>query len=132
MGLVPGEIALGGVGRVERQKRFDVLLQALALLLPRRPEVRLFIVGEGTLRPDLERMSHRLGVAHACRFFGHRGDLDHVYPALDVLVQSSDSEGTPNVVLEAMAFETPIVATDVGGTTELVRDGGPCSGGPAA
>ena len=120
LGLSPGEIALGGVGRVERQKRFDVLLRAFALLLPRQPLLRLFIVGEGSLRGELEQLARNLNVAHACRFLGHRSDLERIYPALDVYVQSSDYEGTPNVVLEAMAFETPIVATDVGGTTELV------------
>lgn len=122
LGLLPGEVALGGVGRVEPQKRFDVLLRALALLLPHRPNLRLFIVGEGSLRGELERLAQEFGVAHACRFLGHRSDLDRIYPALDILVQSSDYEGTPNVVLEAMAFETPIVATDVGGTTELIDD----------
>ncbi len=121
LGLSPGEIALGGVGRVEPQKRFDVLLRALALLLPRHPFLRLFIAGEGSLRNDLERLAQELNVARVCRFLGHRGDLERFYPAIDVYVQSSDYEGTPNVVLEAMAFETPIVATDVGGTSELVR-----------
>jgi len=121
LGLLPDEIALGGVGRIEPQKRFDILLRTLAILLPDRPCLRLFVVGEGGLRSELERLARDLGVAHACRFLGHRGDLARIYPALDVLVQSSDYEGTPNVVLEAMAFETPIVATDVGGTTELIR-----------
>jgi len=123
LGLLPDEIALGGVGRVEPQKRYDILLRTLALLLPRRPYLRLFIVGEGSLRGDLEKLAQDLGVACACRFLGHRNDLGTVYPALDILVQSSDYEGTPNVVLEAMAFETPIVATDVGGTRELIEDG---------
>lgn len=123
LGLLPGEIALGGIGRLEPQKRFDILLRALALLLPEQPFLRLFLVGEGSSRNELERLARELSVAHACRFLGHRGDLDRIYPALDVLIQSSDYEGTSNVVLEAMAFETPIIATDVGGTTELVRDG---------
>ena len=122
LGLLPGEIGLGGVGRVEPQKRFDVLLHVLALLLPIRPNLRLFIAGEGSCRRQLERLAQELGITHACRFLGHRSDLDRIYPALDILVQSSDYEGTPNVVLEAMAFETPIVATDVGGTAELIQD----------
>jgi glycosyltransferase involved in cell wall biosynthesis len=122
LGLSPGEIALGVVGRVEPQKRIDILLRSLALLLPSRPNLRLFVVGEGSLRRELQQLARELGVAHACRFLGHRGDLDRIYPALDVLVQSSDYEGTPNVVLEAMAFETPIVATDVGGTAELIHN----------
>jgi glycosyltransferase involved in cell wall biosynthesis len=62
-------------------------------------------------------------VATACCFLGHRDDIIDIHHAFDLLVQSSDYEGTPNAVLEAMAMETPIVATDVGGTRELVHDG---------
>ncbi|MHB1035985.1 MAG: glycosyltransferase [Pirellulales bacterium] len=123
LGLAPGEVAIGSVGRVEPQKRFDILLQAFVNLSARQPNLRLFIAGEGSLRGKLEAMARELGVAERCRFLGHRTDADGIYQALDVFVQSSDYEGTPNVVLEAMAFETPIVATDVGGTAELIQDG---------
>jgi glycosyltransferase involved in cell wall biosynthesis len=115
------ETVVGGVGRAEPQKRFDVLLDAFARLAPRYPQLRLLIAGEGSLRAHLERQAAQLGVADRCRFPGHCPRIPQVYHALDLLVQSSDYEGTPNVVLEAMAFETPIVATNVGGTTELVR-----------
>jgi glycosyltransferase involved in cell wall biosynthesis len=123
LGLAPGEVAIGSVGRVEPQKRFDILLQAFAKLSPQKRNLRLFIVGEGSLRSKLESMASELGVAETCHFLGHRADVDGIYQALDVSVQSSDYEGTPNVVLEAMALETPIVATDVGGTAELIQDG---------
>lgn len=122
LGLGPDEIALGGIGRLERQKRFDLLIDAFAELLIRRPQLRLLIAGEGSLRASLEAHAARRGVAGVCRFLGHRRNVAEVYQALDVFVQSSDYEGTPNVVLEAMALETPLVATDVGGTSELVRD----------
>ena len=59
----------------------------------------------------------------ACRLLGHHQDVAGLHHALDFFVQSSDYEGTPNVVLEAMALETPIVATDVGGTAEICRPG---------
>ena len=118
--LSPRDVVIGSVGRVELQKRFDVLLDAFATLLPRHPELRLLIAGEGSLRTKLESRAEQLGVASACRFLGHRPDTDRIYQAVDVFVQSSDYEGTPNVVLEAMAFEVPIVATDVGGTTDLI------------
>ena len=54
---------------------------------------------------------------------GHRGDVSSLCQAFDVCVQSSRSEGSPNAVLEAMALEVPVVATDVGGTRELVTHG---------
>ena len=61
--------------------------------------------------------------AHACTVLGHRLDVADLHHAFDLFVQSSEYEGTPNAVLEAMAMNTPIVATDVGGTRELVTDG---------
>jgi glycosyltransferase involved in cell wall biosynthesis len=121
-GLAPGEIALGAVGRLARQKRFDLLLQAFARLRQERPHVRLLIAGEGELREDLQAEADRLGLGASCRLLGHVRDVVELHHALDVLVQSSEYEGTPNVVLEAMALETPVVATDVGGTSELLRD----------
>ena len=62
----------------------------------------------------------RLGVAQTCRLLGHQGDVIAMHHLFDLFVQSSIREGTPNAVLEAMALETPIVATDVGGTAELM------------
>jgi glycosyltransferase involved in cell wall biosynthesis len=82
----------------------------------------LLIVGDGSERPRLEMLAVRLGAATACCFLGHRDDIIDLHYAFDLLVQSSDYEGTPNAVLEAMAMETPIVATEVGGTRELVHD----------
>jgi glycosyltransferase involved in cell wall biosynthesis len=80
----------------------------------------LFIVGDGSLRAPLAARAAKLGVAVS--FLGHRADIVRLHHAFDVFVQSSDSEGTPNAVLEAMALETPIVATNAGGTRGIVTD----------
>ena len=64
-----------------------------------------------------------LRLTESCTLVGHAGDVRPSHHAFDLFVQSSDYEGTPNAVLEAMALETPIVATDAGGTAELVEDG---------
>lgn len=117
------QLVIGGVGRLEPQKRFDVLLEAFAAARRSRPDLRLLIVGEGGERQSLEELAGRLSLGDACRFLGHREDVADVHHALDLFVQSSDYEGTPNAVLEAMALETPIIATDVGGTRELIEDG---------
>lgn len=122
-GLAPGEIAIGAVGRLEPQKRFDVLLQAFAEVSRTRPELRLFIAGEGAARAVLEAEIDWLGLGNVCQLLGHCGDITTLHHALDLFVQSSDYEGTPNVVLEAMALETAVVATAVGGTAELIADG---------
>jgi glycosyltransferase involved in cell wall biosynthesis len=120
-GLGPSDIVIGTVGRLERQKRFDLLLQAFHELCQRRGAgaLRLVIAGDGSLREALADDCARLGLANV-RLVGHQTDIILLHHAFDVFVQSSDYEGTPNAVLEAMALETPIVATDVGGTNELV------------
>jgi glycosyltransferase involved in cell wall biosynthesis len=124
-GLRPDDIVLGAVGRLERQKRFDLLLEAFSALRRRRRDdrLRLLIAGDGSLREPLLAQALELGLGDACLLCGHRDDVAGVHHALSLFVQSSDYEGTPNAVLEAMALETPLVATDVGGTAELVTDG---------
>jgi glycosyltransferase involved in cell wall biosynthesis len=119
------QIVIGAVGRLEQQKRFDLLMDACACLKHRQPAVpfKLVIAGEGSLRQDLERHRTRVGLDTDCELLGLRSDVTTLHHAFDVFVQSSDYEGTPNAVLEAMALETPVVATDVGGTSELVRHG---------
>ena len=119
LGLEASDIAIGAVGRLEQVKRFDVLLAAFARLQSRWPRLKLFIVGDGLLREPLTAKADELGI-RGCRFLGHRTDIAHLHHAFDLFVQSSDSEGTPNSVLEAMALETPVVATDAGGTRDIM------------
>jgi glycosyltransferase involved in cell wall biosynthesis len=123
LGLRDEDIVIGDVGRLEPQKRFDLLVDAVAALRASQPHVKLLIAGEGSLREALAQQIARLGLGDVCRLLGHRADVTDLHHAFDLFVQSSDYEGTPNSVLEAMALETPVVATDVGGTAELVRDG---------
>jgi glycosyltransferase involved in cell wall biosynthesis len=119
--LTSGDVAIGSVGRLEPQKRFDLLIDAFASLSRTSPALRLLIAGEGSRRDTLQIQIDRLGLGQRCRLVG-QADVTEFHHALDLFVQSSDYEGTPNVVLEAMAFETPFVATDVGGTGELFTD----------
>ncbi|MDA7980292.1 MAG: glycosyltransferase [Pirellulales bacterium] len=119
--LGPNEIAICGVGRVEPQKRFDVLLESMALLHNNQPKLRLFICGTGSKDEEIRACIQRLNLNETCAMLGHRADMRDLYHAFDMFVQSSDYEGTPTVLVEAMACRLPIVATDVGGTTQLVR-----------
>jgi glycosyltransferase involved in cell wall biosynthesis len=112
---------VGAVGRLDAGKRFDVLLEAVARLAPSRPKLRLIVVGEGRQKEPLRRQMQRLAIADRCRLLGYRSDLVELYQALDVFVQSSDHEGSPTVIVEAMAMETPVVATMVGGTADLIE-----------
>ena len=122
IGLESHHRVVGAIGRLEPIKRVDLLLDAFAAARRRRPELRLVVAGGGSLAASLERAAQRLA-PDACRFLGHHPDVISLHHALDCFVQSSDSEGTSNALLEAMAMETPIVATAVGGTESLIRDG---------
>lgn len=120
LGIEDHHYVLGSVGRVEKQKRFDLLLQAFAELIPQHPHLRLVIAGTGSLLASLRNQAVNLGIDHQCLILGHHQDMRSLYQAFDLYVQSSEYEGTPTVLVEAMAMHVPIVATDVGGTAELV------------
>jgi len=123
LGVGPNEIVLGAVGRLERQKRFDILLDAMSDIVKSRPNVKLFIAGDGELKSALHDQIGRLGLADHCTLLGHRDDMADVYQGFDLLVQSSEYEGTPTILVEAMALEIPVVATDAGGTRDLIEHG---------
>ena len=101
-GLSPGAFVLGAVGRLEPQKRFDLLITAFAGLSRRHPQLQLLIAGEGSVRRSLEQQIASLALGERCRLVGQQADIVAFHHALDLFVQSSDYEGTPNVVLEAM------------------------------
>ncbi len=125
LGLPATAFVIGAVGRLEPQKRFDLLLEVFARLRAggggTTHPLHLVIVGDGSLRAALDAQVATLGIGESVTLTGHRTDIARVHDAFDLFVQSSDYEGTPNAVLEAMALESPIVATDVGGTREIAR-----------
>lgn len=113
---------IGSIGRLEPQKNYDLLLDVFAELIKDNKNIFLFIAGDGSLKAHLESRINQLNITEHCRLPGHQTDISLIHHALDIYVQSSDYEGTANSVLEAMALETPLVATDVGGTAELIRN----------
>lgn len=121
LGLADDALVVGAVGRLEPQKRFDVLLEAFATLRATLPRARLVIAGDGSLRAALSARVAALNLSESCHLLGYRADVADLHHAFDLFVQSSEYEGTPNAVLEAMAMETPIVATNAGGTAEMAR-----------
>lgn len=110
---------LVSVGALIPRKGHDLVLQALSDL----PNVTLLIAGEGPERANLERLASQLGLADRVRFLGQVAHeaLASLYNAADISVLASSSEGWANVLLEAMACGTPVVATNVSGTPEVVR-----------
>jgi glycosyltransferase involved in cell wall biosynthesis len=111
------------VGRLAPQKAVDDLLSALDLLQHTEPNLRTLIVGDGPLREQLQARAHAFTLDEAVKFLGHRDDVPRLLAASDLLVLPSLYEGLPNVVLEAMRFRKPVVATAAPGTTEVVADG---------
>lgn len=120
-GVPAGALVVGAIGRLEREKNYPLLANAFAVAAAEYPNALLLIAGEGSEREVIANEIARLGLKERCRLLGQVADIRLLHHALDVVVQSSDNEGTPNAILEAMAMNTPIVATDVGGTSEVAR-----------
>ena len=114
---------IGTVGRVEKQKNLDVFLQAAACVRGDAPAARFEIVGEGSERARLEALVRTMSLADAVRFRGTTKDVPAFLSGIHQFWLTSDWEGTPNVVLEAMAAGIPVIATRVGGTTEVIDHG---------
>jgi glycosyltransferase involved in cell wall biosynthesis len=120
LGLDPSTKRLLFIGNLVDVKGVDVLLIACCQLRRAKYAFELDIVGQGPLRQSLEAQARRLGVDHV-HFRGAlpQNELPDWYRAADVFVLPSRSEGVPNVILEAMACHTPVVATRVGGIPEI-------------
>lgn len=119
-----GAVRLLAVGRLVPQKRFDRFLEALARLRRTSPiDVTAALVGSGPLRADLEDLAERLGLRSVVEFGGSLPDMRAAYAAADAFVLTSDFEGTPNVILEAMSAGLPVVTTRAGDAGGLVRPG---------
>ncbi len=121
---VPADSALVGiVGRLVPIKAHEMFLEAARMLASSAPKVRFVIVGDGELWASLHQQVAGAGLGDRVRFAGWRGDLANVYAALDVLVCCSRNEGTPVSVIEGCAAGVPIVATAVGGMTDIITQG---------
>ena len=118
-----GVAVVGFLGRLTPQKDPLTFVRLLAALRRTRGDVQALVVGDGPLRGEVEEAARALGVAAACRFLGERSDVPAVLAAMDVVALTSQAEGFPFVILEAMAAERPVVATAVNGVPEVVEDG---------
>lgn len=115
---------VGLVANVRGSKGHRYFLEAAREVLAARPETRFLIVGDGVGYDDVRRQVHAMGLAPYVVMTGFRRDIPEIMAALDMLVLPSvRSEGTSQVVPQALAVGTPVVGTTVGGTPEVVRDG---------
>jgi glycosyltransferase involved in cell wall biosynthesis len=114
---------VGAAGRLEPIKRLDLFLRMAAQISEREPRCRFVIAGTGSQESNLRALASSLGLAKKVLFLGHRSDVWDVMRALDIFVFSSDHEGLPMVLLEALALGVPVVARAVGGIAEVIEDG---------
>lgn len=122
LGIAQDAPLVGIIGRLAPIKNHRLFLEMAALLAEEFPTARFAVVGDGLLRPELERYATELGLNGRVLFLGWRRDLPRIYADLDVLVISSKNEGTPVSAIEAMASGVPVVATRVGGIPDLIED----------
>jgi glycosyltransferase involved in cell wall biosynthesis len=123
LGIEPDEFAFLCVARFSPQKDHRTLLEAFSLGPGLRPRTRLLLAGDGELMKQTEGLAARLGLRDRVTFLGRRSDMPSVLAAADAVALSSQWEGNPLSVMEAMTAGKPVVATSVGAVPELLRDG---------
>jgi glycosyltransferase involved in cell wall biosynthesis len=121
--LPHGAPVVGNVAALVGHKGQKHLVAAAALVLRELPDVRFLILGEGELRPQLERQVHDLGLTRHVLLPGFRQDAIGVQKSFDIFAMSSVTEGLGSAMLDAMACGTPVVATRAGGIPEAIVDG---------
>jgi len=123
LGVGPGRLAVGMVGRLGSEKGHNLALQAVAALRARFPQLVLVIVGDGPLLADLQEVVLRLDLGQHVVFCGQRQDIPDILRALDAFILPSLTEGLPMALLEAMAAGLPAVASQVGDVPAVIEDG---------
>lgn len=122
-GFKDGDWVVGTAGRFVQEKRHDVFFAALKRLRGKGVEAKGLVIGDGPLRNRVNEAVKAEGLEAYVVMTGVRHDLPDLYPAMDVFMLSSDREGLPITILEAMAAATPVVSTNVGGIHACVRPG---------
>ena len=116
---------LGLVSRLEHIKGMDLVVPAFAEVRKRFPDVQLLVVGDGSLRAAMEQQAMALGCDDAVTWVGRQPqeELSQYYSRMDIVLMPSRSEGFGLTAIEAMAHGCVVVASDIGGLPEVVRDG---------
>ncbi len=121
LGISEGSFLIGTAGRLHKQKNHAALVDAVAILKDRK-NLSCVILGEGPERSALERQIEKLDLKDRVFLLGEKENAASFLPALDAFILSSDWEGFPSVILEAMASKTPVIATNVDGISEIIEN----------
>lgn len=122
-GIPQDAYVIAAIGRLSTEKRFDLYLQVCAALSERLPDAVFLLVGGGKQEANLKEQAARLGLGERLIFTGLTREMPSVYAAADLVMITSDTEGIPHVLLEAMGQGIPVVSTAVGGIPEIVTSG---------
>jgi len=124
LGIPLDHKVVGIISRLHPCKRHDVFLKSVQLVLKKHPKTIFLVVGEGRERPRVEEMINTLGIGQNVRLLGLRKDIPEINKVLDVSVLSSDPvvETLPMVIIESMASSVPVVTTNVGSISDLIKD----------
>lgn len=123
LGFSGSETVVGAVGRLDVQKGFEFLIEAMSRLREPFPELRCVIVGDGPEKTRLQRKVESMGMQGLVYFVGEQADMRDWYGFFDLFALPSLWEGLPNALLETMACGIPAVASSVDGVLEVVKDG---------
>lgn len=123
LGIKSNEKIIGSVGRLEYQKGYDLLIQAAAIMAANKCPAKFVIVGEGSQRNELQQLAQQLNLADKVILTGGKINGAEYVQMFDIFALTSNFEGMPIVLLEAMAAKKPIVATNIGGVPEMIDHG---------
>lgn len=123
LGIAPDAPVIGNIARLDPIKRHDLFLRTAKQIANEMPNSIFVIAGAGNEESNLKLLARELGLAGRVKFLGHQAHAPDVLRALDVLLMTSDNEGLPMVLLEAMAMGAVVVSRKIGGIPEVVRHG---------
>jgi len=114
-------LVVGTIARLSRQKGIEYLLYAAKRVIEQFSDIAFIIAGKGPLASQLKELSIELGISDKVKFLGFKNNIPELLSVIDIFVLPSLWEGMPNVVLEAMAAGKPVIATDTGGSKDIIR-----------
>jgi glycosyltransferase involved in cell wall biosynthesis len=121
--ITDSDVVIGFIGRLVPAKGIEYLIDAFSHLERNLKNIKLLIVGHGSLLDRLRERAHEHSINGSVLFTGERHDIPDILSGIDIFVMPSVAEGLPNSLLEAMAMRKPIIATSVGGIPEVIRNG---------
>lgn len=117
------DFVVGFVGRLSKEKNIETSLFAIRKVINSPKNIKFLIVGEGSQKERLRRISEKLNIDNQVIFAGYQNDVKKIYSILDLYVSSCIKEGLPNSILEAQSIGIPCIATDIGGNNDIIKDG---------